>query len=104
MTDLIPYQQRYTDVPARVPSVDHTAIRSWLRSKNSPHTRKAYGRDIEDFYTWVGKSMSEVTLIDLQDYAEVLWRNHPEVATQRRMLYTVKSLFTFAQKQGYISL
>lgn len=102
MTDLVPYRHRYTDVPAVVPSVDYTPVRSWLRSKRSPHTRKAYAQDITVFYQHVGKTISEVKLPDLQDYAEWLWLEHPEVATQRRMLYAVKSLLTFAQKQGYI--
>ncbi len=99
---LIPYQQRYTNAPAIVPSIDHTAVQSWLRSKHSPHTRKAYGRDITEFYSRVGKSIAEVKLPDLQDYEDWLRIRHPDIATQRRMLYAVKSLLTFAQKQGYI--
>ncbi len=99
---LIPYQQRYTEVPAIVPPCDHTAVQSWLRSKHSPHTRKAYGRDITEFYSRVGKSIAEVKLPNLQDYEDWLRIRHPDIATQRRMLYAVKSLLTFAQKQGYI--
>jgi integrase/recombinase XerD len=96
--------QRYTDVPAIVPAGDHTAVRSWLRSKNSPHTRKAYQRDIDTFYEWVRMPLGHIKLTDLQDYTDWLRGEYPDIATQRRMLYAVKSLLTFAQKQGYIPL
>ena len=102
--DLIPTQQVHTQVPVSVPLVDHTAVRSWLRSKNSPHTRRAYAQDISLFYEKLGKPLAEVTLPHLQDYQDWVWFEYPEVATQRRMLYAVKSLLTFAQKQGYIPL
>jgi len=102
MANITPYQQRFTDAPAAVPLADHTAVRSWLRSKNSPHTRKAYAQDIAMFYERIGKPIAEVTLPDLQDYVDLLWFEAFEVSTQRRMLYAIKSLLTFAQKQGYI--
>src|SRR5215469_14576803 len=101
---LVPVAVHAIDVPAVVPTTDYTAVRSWLRSKSSSHTRKAYGQDISLFYTRVGKMLGEVTLSDLQDYADSLIADFPESATRRRILYAVKSLFTFAQKQGFILL
>ena len=98
---IIPHQS-HTSVPDCVPVSDGTAVQSWLRSKRSPHTRKAYLRDIEAFYDQVNKPIGDVRLPDLQDFADWLRIEYPDITTQRRMLYAVKSLFTFAQKQGYI--
>lgn len=98
MTDLIPYQQRYIDAvrPALIPEEDRMLVREWLRSKRSAHTRKAYARDITVFYAHTNrKPLRMVTLTDLQDYADALAFVHPELATQSRMLASVKSLMTF---------
>ena len=87
-------------VPLESPEQDATLIREWLRSKRSAHTRRAYLADITVFYEQVGKPLSEVTLTDLQDYADWLRREHPTVSTQARMLATVKSLLSFAKNTG----
>src|SRR6266581_2893745 len=87
-------------VPSSVPDLDETLLREWLRSKRSPHTRKAYRRDIEAFYQSLASpqraqphhTLREVTLTDLQDYAEQLAHTYPEPATQSRKLATIKSL------------
>lgn len=89
-------------VPVNVPRGDEIVILSWLRSKTSPHTKRAYQKNIEVFFSQVQKPLREITLTDLQDFSDWYKQKHPEVSTQRRMLYAVKSLFTFAQKQGYI--
>lgn len=89
-------------VPANTPASDQVAVLTWLRSKTSPHTKKAYAFDIEVFYRQIGKSISQVTLPDLLDYADWIYGNYASVDTQRRMLYAIKSLLTFANKQGYI--
>lgn len=97
------YQQPNTvEVPMCTPAADMIAVRSWLRSKNSFHTKKAYAFDITVFYEQIGKPISEVTLPDLQDYADWIYSRYTSVDTRRRMLYAIKSLLTFANKQGYI--
>lgn len=96
---LVPYSTLATGT--RVPPEDVTVAREWLRAKRSLHTRKAYIRDIETFYTFVeGVSLRMVTLTMLQDYAEHLTFLRLGSATQARMLATVKSLFTFAHTTG----
>ena len=80
-------------IPIASPDQDRTLVRGWLRSKRSPHTQRAYLHDITVFY-------EQVTLTDLQDYADWLRREHPTVSTQARMLATVKSLLTFAKNTG----
>jgi site-specific recombinase XerD len=82
------------------PDQDATLIREWLRSKRSPHAQRAYVRDIATFYEQVQKPLDQVTLTDLQDYADWLRQEHPTVSTQARMLASVKSLLTFAKNTG----
>ncbi len=87
-------------VPLAAPAQDSILVREWLRSKRSPHTRRAYGQDIAIFYEQVQKPLEAVTLTDLQDYADWLRLEHPTVSTQARMLASVKSLLTFARNTG----
>src|SRR6266699_1108826 len=89
-------------VPLDSPGQDQTIIREWLRSKRSPHTRRAYGQDIATFYDCVRMPLAQVTLTDLQDYSDWLASTYPEPSTRARMLATVKSLLTFAKDTGYI--
>lgn len=80
---------------------DSTIVREWLRSKRSPHTQRAYLQDITLFYEQVGKPLDQVTLTDLQDYADYLRdEKRLEVSTRARMLAAVKSLLTFAKNTG----
>ncbi len=87
-------------MPLAAPAQDSILVREWLRSKRSPHTRRAYAQDIAVFYEQVHKPLDQVTLTDLQDYADWLQREHPTVSTQARMLASVKSLLTFAKNRG----
>src|SRR5215469_10629395 len=89
-------------IPRETPERDSTIVREWLRSKRSPHTQRAYARDIAIFYSRVGQPLHLVTLTDLQDYADWLTSEHIEISTCSRMLATVKSLLTFAKDTGYI--
>ena len=92
---------RPDEVPSDVPMEDWTLVREWLRSKRNPHTQKAYRRNITVFYAYFNnKPIADVTLTDLQDYADHLATLHPEPATQAQMLAAIKSLMTFGQKTG----
>lgn len=105
MTRNLPFTyQSYTEIPASVPTQDAQVVESWLRTKQSGHTRRAYQREIGTFYAHTGKPVEQITLPDLLDYADWLRSEAGEVATERRALYAVKSLMTFAQGQGHISL
>ena len=68
------------------------------------HTQNAYRRDIHEFYAFTGKRLAEVTLMDIQEYADHLRdsEKHYEPSTQARMLAAVKSLCTFAMDTGAI--
>jgi integrase/recombinase XerD len=83
---------------------DETLIDTWIRTKRSMHTQHAYRRDIEAFYAFTGKRLSDVTLVDIQDYADHLRdsEKHYEPSSQARMLAAVKSLCTFAMDTGAV--
>ena len=80
---------------------DVRLVELWLRDK-SPETGKAYVRDLERFFDFSsGKSLSSVTLWDLQEFAEFV-SVLVAPATAARRLSTLKSLFSFANKVGYL--
>ena len=103
MQDLTIFQGD-TDTPGiALSSADSLVIREWLRSKRSRHTQRAYTRDIAGFLAFIGyQPLAQVTLTNIQDYAQALTAQRLEPSTQARKLATVKSLLTFAHKTGAI--
>ena len=99
---------------------DDKIIRLWIHGK-SAHTTRAYRGDIEEFRQQIPLPLHQVTLGDLQEYADYLCarlhrpKPHQSTSAQRnlgkklapstlaRKLAAVKSLFSFAQKVGYVS-
>lgn len=103
----VPHQQQIQRPderpPDETPPEDWTLVREWLRSKRSVHTRKAYKRNLTQFYLFVAwKPLAQVTLSDLQDYAATLEYEQKEPATVAQMLATIKSILTFGMKTGRI--
>src|SRR5882672_3758379 len=76
-------------------------IDTWIRTK-SRKTQLAYRRDISRLLVAIRKPLNQISLPDLQDYADNLAAAGLAVASQQRMLAAVKSLFTFGQKIGYL--
>jgi site-specific recombinase XerD len=90
------------DIPMSTPGEDWTIVREWLRSKRSPHTKKAYRRNIDLFFRVLARPLRQITLTNLQDYSDWLTSIYPEAATRAQQLAAVKSLFSFARDTGYI--
>lgn len=80
---------------------DGQVVDLWLHGR-SPHTQKAYSTDIRRFLKFVNKQLSRVTLGDLQRFADDLIEQDLKPASQHRILASVKSLFTFSHKIGYL--
>ncbi|HVC32166.1 MAG TPA: tyrosine-type recombinase/integrase [Chloroflexota bacterium] len=78
---------------------DVSLIELWLRDR-SPHTQSAYRRDVARFLAHVGKELAEVTLADLQAYADTI--THLAQASRARMLSAVKSLLAFGHRAGLL--
>ncbi len=85
-------------------------IELWVRLKKSEHTQRAYRHDIEIFRDFVEKPLAEVTLEDALDFCDNLdeleitnkrGETKPlEDNSKRRILNSVKSLYSFAYTSG----
>lgn len=84
----------------RQAETDERLIDLWVHGR-SPATIRAYRADANSFLAFTGKTLSEVTLGDLQSFADYLdLRLAP--ASKHRCLSAVKSLFAFATRIGYL--
>ena len=72
-------------------------VEMWLHGR-SPHTRRAYLRYVQGFFTWCGKPLHTVTLADLQGWQDTLVDSSPN--SQRLAIAAVKSLLSFAHSIG----
>ncbi len=73
-------------------------IELWLHSRPAS-TPRAYRADVQRFREFVGKDLRQVTLADLQGFAESL--ASLKEASRYRCLSAVKSLFAFGHLLGY---
>jgi len=78
---------------------DNQVIGLWLHGK-SEKTQLAYSNDVKRFLDFVGKPLSAVTIGDIQAFVDSLSDYAP--ASKTRMTASVKSLFTYAHKIGYL--
>ncbi len=91
-------QPAVTIIPSQA-DTDAQLIGLWLYGR-SPRTQRAYRADVTRFLDFTGKPLRFITLGDLQQFADSLGALAP--ASQARMLSSIKSLLTFAQKAGYL--
>lgn len=81
--------------------VDAMFIQSWLHNR-STETIKTYLSNILRFYSYVQKSLRNVTLEDFQSFINSLVHLAP--ATRAKVIATVKSALSFGIKTGYLSV
>ena len=83
---------------------DTHLITLWLTQKGrrSKNTLRVYEYEVDRFFDVVGKPLRAVTVTDMQGYIKHLEDLGLAPATQARALSTIRSLFAFAQKTGYI--
>jgi len=89
-----------TTVVPRQADTDEQLIQLWVQRHESPHTRRTYRRTAAVFLHFVGKPLAQVTVGDIQAWAETLRAQAP--ATRANRLAAVKSLFGTAHSLGYI--
>ena len=77
-------------------------LKEWLTNQASPHTRSCYERDANWLLAHVGKSLSRVTLGDLQAFDEALVVTGLAPVSRVRTLAAVKSLFGFCCRMRYL--
>jgi len=73
----------------------------WLHGRSNA-TQRGYRAEAERFLRHVSKHLHQVSLADLQGYSDALGATGLQPATHRRMLASVKSLFSFAHDLGYL--
>jgi integrase/recombinase XerD len=73
-----------------------------IHQTQSAGTAKNYASAIREFMSYVAKPLNEVTLDDIVDYAKSI--SHMAVATQKRKLSAIKSLYNWimATQPGYL--
>ena len=96
---LIPFNQ---SAPPSQADDDVHLLRLWLHGK-SANTREAYGRDIRQFVDFIDLPFRQMRLDDLQQYSDYLEEKNLSPASRARKLATIKSLFSFGHKIGYIT-
>jgi integrase/recombinase XerD len=89
-----------SSVVARQAESDDHLVGLWLHGR-SGNTQRAYGTDVARFFAWVGKPLHAVTLGDLQGFADSL--TDCALSTKSRVLSSVKSLFAFGHRLGYLA-
>ena len=68
----------------------------WLHRYKSQHTKRAYGKDVEDFLTFVGnKPLHQVTYLEMQGFEEKLALSGLAPRSINRKIHAVRSLLTF---------
>jgi len=92
--------QTTTVIPKQAES-DAQLVELWLHGR-SRHTQAAYRADINRFAKHVAKSLHEVTLGDLQTFADQLNLLALAPASCHRCLSSIKSLFAFGHRLGYL--
>jgi site-specific recombinase XerD len=84
--------------PQLASSDDHL-LEIWLHGR-SIHTQRAYRADIERYRAGIGKPFRQITLSDLQQFADSLGDLAP--TSRSRTLSALKSLLAFAHRIGYL--
>jgi integrase/recombinase XerD len=87
--------ERYPLTPT-AETADERILAMWLHGRG-PHTVRAYEHDVRRFLGWVKKSLTTVTLEDLQAYSNTLTI---APASKARQLSAIKSALTFTARIG----
>jgi integrase/recombinase XerD len=87
----------------KVTPADAQLIQLWVHGK-SRHTRRYYQADAKAFLNFVGKPLAQVTLADVQDFADFLEMSSLAASSRGRTLSSVKSLLAFGNRIGMLAV
>jgi integrase/recombinase XerD len=79
---------------------DAQLLELWLHGR-SAHTQRAYHADASGFLAFVAKPLRTVSVADVQAWMDTL--EHLAPASRARKISSVKSLFAFGHRLGYLS-
>lgn len=99
-----------TNIGANAPTTKLAEVNStgqlldlWLYGKSAQSSR-AYQSDVHAFLAFIdGKLLTQVTLNDVQAFAQALLKQGYSSATQNRRLSAIKSLLSFGHRVGYLA-
>jgi hypothetical protein len=82
-----------------------TTTAAWLAAHRSPHTRRAYLRNLADFLTWLeahNLAPTDVRGGEVDCYLAELWERPkpPSPASQRRLLAALSSWYAYLDSHG----
>jgi len=97
----LPVVQTGLGIVPRQAETDAHLVELWLHGR-SPHTQRAYRNDVARFMAAVTKPLHQVTLGDLQGFATSLDAAGLMPASRNRILSSVKSVFAFGFRLGYL--
>lgn len=86
----------------RQADTDAQVIQLWLQYHDSRNTRRSYQHAAAVFLAFVGKPLVQITVGDLQAWAEQLREEELAPATRAHRLAAVKSLLSLAHRLGYL--
>lgn len=95
-----PQSQQVNIIPSQADN-DQELIKLWLHGKSN-HTQRYYKSDVKHFFNFSNKLLRQVILKDLQDFADCIDQHDLADGSKRRILSSVKSLFSFSHKLGYL--
>lgn len=85
----------------REATTDDQVIDLWVHGR-SQHTQRAYRADASRFQNFTGVPLRQARLSDLQGFSDALEASGMAPASRNRTLSSVKSLFAFAHRLGYL--
>lgn len=86
------------EAPPQAASDDHL-VELWVY-RRSPQTNRAYRADAARFIDWAQKPLRAISLADLVNFSKTL--DGLATASQLRTLSSIKSLFAFGHRIGYL--
>jgi site-specific recombinase XerD len=79
-------------------------IQEWLETKRSAHTRRSYGRTVQEFRTFTRKGLAAVAVRDLLDFRGALEARISKPAAINQRMAAVKSLISYCHRAGYLAV
>ncbi|NCR77593.1 MAG: site-specific integrase [Microcystis aeruginosa K13-06] len=110
MTDnLVLLNSKVSHLSPVPPSIDWGRVLSdWLNTKRSPHTRRVYCKDIDNFLADIGTELGKFLTLDRHGAFELVSRYKGDLlqkglksATINRRLAAIKSLVAFSYNCGH---
>lgn len=68
----------------------------------SPHTLRAYTKDLEEFLSFIDKKPKEIDNLDIRSFLALLHQRKLKKSSVARKLATIRSFFKFLTREGYV--